>query len=347
MNWQRYTEFLLSKIPSAKRASGGKVINCRCMECADSKDPKSAHFYISVPWNNDKPSLYYCHKCGCHGMVTYKTLIAWNIYDPQIAQDLIEYNNTIKNNPYNKKYYGDIKYYIRNTFTTTDEKSEYKRQYICSRVGYNLSFEDLKNLKIVLNLGDLIKENYIKKFTRDHNIISDLDREFIGFLSVDNVFLNMRRTCDEGHVYETIDKRYVNYKIYDKMDTSQRFYTIPTIVNLNMNQRIKLHISEGPFDILSVYLNVRNKEEGIYTCVAGSNYMNVILYFLLDLRLPFLEIHFYPDNDKYGSIERIQYITSQIPDPTIPVYVHKNLMQGEKDFGVPANRIIESVMRIR
>ena len=74
----------------------------------------------------------------------------------------------------------------------------------------------------------------------------------------------MRRTCPEGVVYKSIDKRYINYKLYIKDDTNQRFYTIPTKVNLNIPNRIKFNISEGPFDILSVYLNLRNKEPGIY-----------------------------------------------------------------------------------
>ena len=30
MNWNNYTEFLLSSIPGAKLVSGGTTINCRC-----------------------------------------------------------------------------------------------------------------------------------------------------------------------------------------------------------------------------------------------------------------------------------------------------------------------------
>ena len=177
--------------------------------------------------------------------------------------------------------------------------------------------------------------------------MNDLDREFIGFLSIDNAFLNMRRTCDEGIVYKSIDKRYINYDIFGKKDTNQRFYTVPTLVNINTPNRIKLHISEGPFDILSIYLNVRHKEEGIYTCVAGNNYISIIMYFLIELRLPNVEIHIYPDNDRYGSVDRIRNIMYKIPDPTIPFYIHTNTKEGEKDFGVPSNRIFESIMCLR
>lgn len=68
MNISRYKEFLLSSIPTASSASGGKVINCRCFECPDSRDPRSKHFYISIPRNHEEPSLFYCHKCHCGGV---------------------------------------------------------------------------------------------------------------------------------------------------------------------------------------------------------------------------------------------------------------------------------------
>lgn len=346
MDFNYYKNYLLTNIPTAKSASGGKVIHCRCMECPDSSDPRSAHFYISIP-DGTKPSLYYCHKCGCRGFVTHKELIAWGIYDKQLALELTEYNNSLMKNPKNKKYFNRQTYQISNSYTTLDDKSEEKRRYIVDRLGYELSFADLKDLKICINLLDLMKENGINSFTRDNNIMNDLDREFIGFLSIDNAFLNMRRTCKEGIVYPQIDMRYVNYKIFDKFDTSQRFYTIPTKVDLAKPQRVKLHISEGPIDILSIYLNLRNREEGIYTSVTGNNYMGIILYFLIELRLPFIELHLYPDNDKFGTYERMIKIVNMIPDKSIPVYLHKNTFPGEKDFGVPLSKINESIMQLR
>ena len=127
MDWDKFTNFLLSSIPSAKKASGGKVINCRCMECPDSRDPKSAHFYISIPRDNKKPVLYYCHKCGCSGIVTYKSLIAWNIYNQEIATDLIAYNRSLMNDRYASEYFYNPVYNIMNTYTKIDAKSEEKQ----------------------------------------------------------------------------------------------------------------------------------------------------------------------------------------------------------------------------
>lgn len=342
-----YTSYLMNVMDNAKIASGGREIQCRCKECSDSSNPGSAHMYISIPDDGKSPSLYHCFKCNCSGIVTYQKLIEWGVYDQNIASQLITYNSSIEHNERNNKYFNRSSYSLIHNYTRMDEKSEEKRKYICDRIGYDLSYQDLCNLKIILNLRDLLSENNITKFTRDHNILSELDREFIGFLSIDNAFVNLRRTCPEGMLYKSIDQRYINYKIFDKYDTSQRFYTIPTMYNMNVYGRVPLHIAEGPFDILSIYLNVRNREPGLYTSIAGNNYIGLILFFMMDMRIPNLELHLYPDNDKYGSMNRMNYIMSQIPDPTIPVYIHYNIVKGEKDFGVPSNRISESIIKLR
>lgn len=347
MDWELYKTFLLKNIPSAKLASGGKMINCRCFECGDSKNIKSAHMYISIPYEDDKPSLYYCHLCSTAGIVNHNTLIKWGIFDSDIALKMNEYLYTLKLSGKAHKYFHPSEYHIKYNYVTLNDKTEEKRQYICNRIGYNLSVEDLTDLKICLNLYDLLEQNDVKRLSRDKRIVDELDREFIGFISIDNAFLNMRRTCKEGIVNESIDKRYINYKIFSKDETLERFYTIPTRVNLNNPNRIKLHIAEGPFDILSIYLNLRNREPGIYTAVAGNNYFNVIIHFLINLQLPFVELHFYPDNDKYGSLDRINKVMKMIPDKTIPIYIHKNTYEGEKDFGVPKNKIQESIMKLR
>ena len=347
MNPELYSNFLLDHMANAKFASGRRFINCRCPICGDSVKASSAHLYIFIPWNNDEVSWYYCHKCNNTSIVSYKTLIEWDVFNEEIANQLSELNARCLSGPRKSKYFNRTIYRVFNTYTTIDDKSEFKRQYICNRIGYNLSFNDLKDLKIVVNLRDLLIENRISKLTRHDSIVNELSNEFIGFLSHDNAFLNMRRTCPEGIVYKSIDERYINYKIFGKDDTTQRFYTIPTRVNINSRERIKLHISEGPFDILSVYLNLRNREEGIYTCIGGSNYIAVILYFLIDLSLPNIELHIYPDNDKYGSDEAIDKLISKLPDPTIPIIVHRNMLEGQKDFGVPLNMIKESVVKYR
>ena len=346
MNIEKYKKFLLSHIPTAKPASGGTVINCRCMNCPDSRDPRSAHFYISIPQNDNEPSLYYCHKCHCAGIVTYLKLIEWGIYEEDIALELTNHNKKCSLQSVNEKYFNRFVYRIVNTITTIDKTSEIKLNLINKRLGCNFSYEELRKLKIVLNLNDLLRCNNITELTRDNRIVSELDSNFIGFISIDNAFLNMRRMCDEGKVSKSIDKRYINYKIYDKFDTSERFYTIPTEIDLTRPERVKIHVAEGPFDILSIYKNVRNEEPGIYTSVGGSNYMGIIIYFLFVYKLPYVEFHIYPDNDKYGSNYNMNKIAQILKPLQAPFYVHRNLCNGQKDFGVSKEYISEYIQKI-
>ena len=346
MNIEAYKEYLLSSIPSAKLASGGKVINCRCFECPDSRDPRSKHFYISIPQSEDEPSLYYCHKCHCSGVVTHNKLIEWDIYDANLATELVNHNKKCSIKSKNDKYFNRTVYNITNNITRNDEISIIKKKYIEDRLGCKFTYKELRDLKIVLNLYDIISDNHITQITRDQNIVDQLDYNFLGFVSIDNAFLNMRRLCDDGKVYKSIDKRYINYKLFDKFDTSERFYTIPTEIDLSIPERVKIHIAEGPFDILSIYKNLRNKERGIYTSIAGSNYAGIAMYFLIQFKLPYVEFHYYPDNDKYGSNNVMNKVMKILRPTGSPIYIHRNQSYGEKDFGVSPDRIKESIERI-
>lgn len=344
MDFNNYKQFLLSNIPTAKEASGGKFVACRCFYCPDGKSRDSRHFYIHIPESNDDPSWYYCHKCHNSGIVTNKTLLSWGIYDNNIGQELIYHNKKCARSTKNSRYYNYTSLNIRNIINDS-ELSRIKLDYINNRIGQNFTLQELSDLKICLNLLDLLNGNNIQTFTRDPRIVEQLNANFLGFLSIDNMFVNMRRLCDEGLVLNNIDKRYVNYKIMDKFDTSNRFYTVPTSIDLNYPERLKIHIAEGPFDILSIYTNLRNRERGIYTSIAGSNYLGIIFYFINTFKIPFFELHIYPDNDKSGSNEVMNRIANYIkPLINSPIYIHRNIYPNEKDFGVSPDKIKESVI---
>ena len=318
MNIEQYKNFLLSRISGARLASGGREIQCRCFNtsCEDYYDYRSkGHFYISIP-EDDEPSKFNCFKCGYSGIVNHNRLLEWNIYESSMAEELYKYNSSISNKPKNDKYFNRKVYSVYNTIIRDDEVSNIKLNYINNRLGTNLSFIDIRQLKIILNLLDTINENHISELTRQQSIVQQLDINFVGFLSIDNAFVNMRRLVDKGLVYKSIDKRYINYKLYNKFDNSERFYVVPTMIrDLYSPNPIKINISEGPFDILSVYLNMREKEEGIYIAGTGCNYFGIILYCLEVFGIINAEIHLYMED-------------------------------GEKDFGVRLENITESIQKV-
>jgi hypothetical protein len=330
---------------NAKLASGGKEINCRCPSCSDSKDPTKGHFYIGVPQTETDLPVGYCQKCHFGCLITQQRLLEWGIYDADLALELTMHNKKALSNPMIAMKYNQSIYNINNLYVTQDKLSDEKLGYINNRLGLNLTYKDIIDNKIVLNLMDLLNSNHINEYTRHPNILNQLDNSFLGFISYDNAFVNLRRLVDEGKVYHTIDKRYVNYNIFDKKDNTCKFYVNPCQIDIANPEPIKLHIAEGPFDALSVKYNLRRTNyQSIYAAITGSGYKGLLRYFITTLKLMNLEIHIYADAD----IERWQIVDiAEFLSPyKYPFYLHRNVYPGEKDMGVKLELIKESVERL-
>lgn len=341
-----YYQYLMTHIkPICRPASGGRWVNCRCFYCPDSSNPKHAHMYISIPQSDTDLSVYYCQKCKAVGLVTSQKLIEWNIFDSNIGYDLNKWNRKNSNLPQNMKYKGSIVYKLNNYFISDDKLSRYKLSYINDRLGCKLTYDDCLRLKIALNLSDIFKQNKIQ-YNRDPRIIEQLDSGFIGFISIDNAFLNMRNVGTVKNLHESINKRYVNYNLMGKYDNACRFYTVPAKIDVADPRPVKLHVAEGPFDILSIYLNLgRNSDRDIATAVGGSGYKGVIRHFISLLKIPNVEIHVYPDNDQPRDI--ILDIAEYLSPFKFPFYIHRNAYMNEKDFGVTVSKIKEIVEKVQ
>ena len=338
-----YIEFLTSHIkPFAYPVAGRKEVNCRCFYCADSSNMRKGHFYISVP-KEDEPSYFYCQKCHAQGIVTNDKLIEWGIFNSQMGVEITRYNAKVLSLTKNKKFANNAIYNIRNSIITEDKLSLYKLKYINDRLGINLTLRDCINDKIVLNLKDLIGENRLE-MTRHPNIVDQLDANFLGFLSFDNAFVNMRKVIDKD-VYHTIDKRYINYNVFDKYDNTLKFYVLPTEIDLYNPVPVRLHLAEGPFDILSVKYNVvgDNSDRDIFVAVGGSSYKGCIRHFITNMGLYNLEIHMYMDNDQ--SMKQVYDIANLLQYFNIPLFIHNNSFPNEKDYGVPKERIIDNIIK--
>ncbi len=335
----------LYKLNKTALSRDGKEITTRCMYCGDSLNPNSAHLGIKLP-QGDRVGVFHCFKCNASGVLTHNKLTEWGLNsDTNLLIDLAKFNKSVFKLPKNNIYLGESVVNVDNSFVTKDKLSELKLKYINNRIGTNIGFGDLLSKKIVLNIKDLLSSNNINKITRHKSIIDELDNNFIGFLSQDNNFINLRN-LNQGKVSSSIDKRYINYNIFGKLDNTKRYYTIPTDIDLLNPKRIRLNIAEGVFDILSVYYNLmdRNEDNIIYSSILGSGYMNICQHFINTLKLINIEIHIYIDNDVK------QYKITQLKDMLkpfdIPMYIHRNIYEGEKDFGVPKERINEVVHRI-
>lgn len=132
--------------------------------------------------------------------------------------------------------------------------------------------------------------------------------------------------------------RYLICKLDDR-DIYNKAFCIPSCIPYTTD-RIMAHITEGQFDILSVYNNITNRGTGIYFAAAGNKYSSVLQY-ILSRGIFYMDIHLYFDNDSAGEIARRQieyFIKNNIAFfRGSRVFSHVNQMK--KDFGVPLNEI--------
>ena len=323
--------------PLAKIASGGREIVLRCKSCGDSDNPKHAHLYIKVPQSDEEVPLYNCKKCNASGIVDDLFLRRYGCEDTRVMIDLATHNEKLKSSLRFVKYKNSSKYYLNNIIFD-DKYNTYKLNYINSRIGSNFTIDDIRDLKIFLNLIDILRYNNITP-TRDQRIIEGLNTFFIGFISYDNSYAIMRKVVDKDIGDSKLDKRYINYKFVEDYETVT-FYTIPAEIDSLSNEPINIHIAEGVFDILSIYynLNNRNNKQNIYITAAGKSYKEALKFVLTKIGMVNFIINLYPDNDVHDR-DLYKLILKDILPLQVPIFIHRNLYPNEKDFGVPLDRI--------
>ena len=155
---------MMMRFPDARRAQGDRWITMRCRYCGDSLNPNSRHMGVKVPQNNEVP-FFNCFKCHTSGPVTLNTLLKWGLDDSDGLVEYGDYLSTVSKLPQNKKILNTNSYKLRNSNITKCRTSEIKLNYINSRLGLSLNYDDLLSKKIVLNLNDLLYSNNISKIT--------------------------------------------------------------------------------------------------------------------------------------------------------------------------------------
>lgn len=326
---------------NAKLASGGKEILKRCHFCGDSRDPSSAHMYIGM---RNGAIVYNCFKCNAKGLVDGKFLRDMGCYDTNIMYLCQEQNKRIENSSSSRSATNRaMRARVLNIPLSNDEFALRKLQYISNRFGYMFTASDAARFKIVLNLKDFLDFNGITNYTRSPDMIDLINKFFIGFLSIDNRYVILRRLVPEGKLPKYIDYRYINYDIFGNNNEGVKYYTIPT--QINTLQPLDIHIAEGAFDIVSIYMNVAPiGSNGIFAAIGGKSYLSLVRYFIVNYGFNGFNLHLYPDSDI--GLDQMKRIKEDVSCFNIPIYVHRNTFYGEKDFGVSIDRITDSCNKI-
>lgn len=346
MDKMAFRDFLLSTLPGSRSAGGGSQIICLCPLCGDIK----GHCYVG-PFDGDDttPVMYNCFKCdpstpGKSGYVNQAFMNRYNQWLPE------EFSAKRKPGEICKKRIGQRTVLnLDNRFLTESEESQKKLQYINKRLGLNLTYQDTVNLKLVLNLSDLLNGNKINTYTRGLVDMQYLDKYFVGAIGVNNNMISLRNMYKDqfeaGGYNGILSMKYVNYIISNTMDY-EKMYVVPC--NVDIFKPINIHVCEGYFDALGIYFNVLNarNDNDIVVAGFGKSYEECVNYFLKNSPTLHVNVHFYPDADvKNSSIESVTNKLSLLVDS---ITIHRNgfvdpeTHKVEKDFGVPKDRIIDT-----
>lgn len=327
----------------AKIVSGGREILKRCHFCGDSRDPSNAHMYIGM--TNDGAIVYNCFKCNAKGLVDGKFLRDLGSYDTSIMMLCQDQNKKSGSSNQSKNGTLRLQSFSREPIIPlyTNDFGMKKLDYLSRRMGHPFNTADAARFKIILNLKDFLDINGITRYTRNPNVIDIMDKFFIGFLSMDNRYIILRSLVPEGKLPEYIDHRYVNYDIFGGYQDGMKYYTIPNMINPAIP--VDIHIAEGAFDILSIYLHTAPLgTNGIFSAAGGKQYLALVRFFITQFGFSGFNLHLYPDSDIPNY--QMQRIKEDIAPFNINVYIHRNRFQGEKDYGVSMDRIIDGCTKI-
>lgn len=336
-------EELLDSIPTCSIVNDRQLV-MRCVFCGDSrKDKNKKRLGIKIDLNNDNEPIYYnCFNCGISGILTPKVLREiGSANNLDINSSLTRFNNKIAKNSSiyklnSKKLNFKIKPYDENKINTI------KKNYLEKRLGINITFKELEEYKVVLNLREFLVNNKVETITRDVNTCMNLDKFYLGFLTTFNEYIIMRNITTKNDL-----RRYEVYSIHKTIDNSHRFYTIPTDIDVLTTETIEINIAEGVIDILGIYNHIynKNKHNKIFIAVCGSGYNSVINHVLnLGIVGGNVILNIYSDQDKdlkfFEKVIRIKQYKTWVKEINI-FYNEKS-----KDYGVTKDEISLRKFRI-
>jgi len=323
---------LKALIPNSQFAAGKKELVLRCPYCGHTSSAGKKHMYIGL--SKDKPYMFNCFKCEAGGLVNRTFLNLLDIRDEELIQAIDIHNKEMRlsrSNSYsaNRLREPQVAY---DAFEVNYDIYPDKVNYINSRLGTNLSVSEMMNMKIIFDFS-FFKRQIMRYLGATESDFERIQRDYVGFLSVNNTSLSMRCIRQTDSKY-----RYLICKLDDR-DIYNKAFCIPSSIPYT-SDRIMVHIAEGQFDIISIYNNMTNRSTGIYFAAAGNKY-SAILKYILSKGIMYMDIHLYFDNDSAGEIAKRQieyFIKNNIAFfRGSRVFAHVN--QADKDYGVSIDKI--------
>lgn len=340
----------LLRTPYANEIPSRTHVRVHCPLCGDSlKHPDGTHCYVNIEGN--KPVSYYCHLCNEGGWVGSSFLRALGITNLDVITGLRKWNNAcrthqsvgIKTESWRRKKRELIGTSAMPAVPIYDRYSKAvddKLKYIGARLGIDVKFSDIPELKIVTSLMDFLDTNGLRLNKKLLHAADLIERNYVGFLSMDCGYIVFRNTKDDGNL------RYINYPVFGKNVSASKSYVIPSNIDI-MSNDVTFNIAEGIFDILGCYYHINrgNRDNHtIYGAIAGSGFKGFIRRIIRIGFIGNLHINLYSDRDKskeyYRQLRDLSPLCKSLD-------VWYNNHEGEKDIGVPADRIDVTRIKMR
>lgn len=313
----------------------------RCVLCGDSKkDPNKMRLGIKIDETNpEEPIWYHCFNCNRAGVLTNRMLKA--ITGAQqlktsvdgINHSILKSSGNIKVNRYRNTKVINVK--IPGLYP----KDINKAKYVFERLGRIIDPEEYTGIKIIWSLYDFLSMNHLKSTSKMDWL---LDRDYVGFLSTNNDFISFRDITNKNKF------RWYKYNVFNMLDNSASFYSIPGRLELFTQEDIHIQIAEGPFDILSILYNINNNDRNNKLYISstdGEFYTPLLHYFEKGIVGSNIFVDVYKDNVKDGDdepdYEKLKTDLKPYVMSTKNIHIYYNAYEGEKDFGVPLSKIMK------
>ena len=318
------------------------LLQTKCFICGDSKkNPNKKRLGIKIDFNNpDEPILFHCFNCGAMGVFTPNMLSQLGVDDKELSLSLRHMNHEVlkddgsRVNRYKNTKEVQIEFpplYKRDSTIT-------KIKYVRDRIG-QIEIEDFVKLKFVFNLIDFLRVNKIEPANEYVKMLSD---DYVGFVSVNNEYIIFRDITDQHKM------RYVKYNIFGVFDNTNSFYTIKNSLDIMSPEDIRISIAEGPFDIISLYYNIFNRDIRNNICIAScnGNFSEPIKFYMRKgLVGSNIMVDCYQDNDTRLNFKQMRNdFKPYLGGRSGNFSVYYNTMG--KDFGVPRDKILIDKVKI-
>lgn len=326
-------------------------LTTRCPYCGDSEDQSHAHLYIQTV----SPFSFYCQRCNTKGYLGSRHLQDLSVDDSELG---LSFDKTIKKTLRNttKTGSGDSNDLIskKNTlldYNVNSKRFNYKLDYLEERFGRSLDIGNLKDLKIVFDIIKFLQVNkcekvleYYSEYENRVQFMKNMNSGSVGFLSADTNYLNIRHIKPMAYRQGDIPRRYHMENLNRPLDLGNKVYYVGNSLDI-LTPTLNVIMTEGVFDIASVFLNIYDGLKNPNTIFVAANGKTFNLPILNLRRLGFLSINLdiYSDAD----VELHKYKYSLNRELFERINIHYNVKEGQKDFGVPLDKIKQKTYRLK